>query len=314
MHITPTTVRSTQIPPAIDERLRRITGHRIGGYHVEAMTDHHDGFEWYRVDDPEIQLLSQAPLSRGDADALRRWETVRRVLECVRAPGLPELESVITVRGWEFLALRTLAGGRTRTLAQELAERRALTANEVLAMLRDLGGALQTLTAANISFRALSLQTVRVRFEQGQRARFELALPMEAQGGPLVGPSLAARPMTDNPWAGPEQRLGVFSAKTDLHALAALAYGCLLGLPAGGPEGIAKELADLRADRARLLSRRVPRHRASGIEGRLDALRSVLARAVREEPAGRQACIGTLLAEVEQAVVVPATELGADAA
>ncbi len=241
--------------------------------------------------DVAIKIL-HAELIRS-SDALGRFqreqEAIARVVHpnVVRSYGHGVLED-----GRPYLILEMLRGP---TLEDEITRRRGLPPGEVVAILNNLGEALDKAHANNIIHRDVKAgNVILAQGPQGPRPvllDFGLAKLLDQEGPGLTN----SRHMVGTPSAmSPEQLRGTpVDARTDVYSVGLLAYHMLTGeRPFAGVPAIAQGYLLLHGARPRP-SEKVP----------LDpAIDSVVMQAMAIEPSARFASVGEMVAALAHAV------------
>ncbi|WP_224366673.1 serine/threonine-protein kinase [Hyalangium versicolor] len=172
---------------------------------------------------------------------LRRFHQEAAILESVRHPHVVVLrQSGELEDGRPWLAMEWVEGG---TLSAWMDSRGRLEASEVLPLLEQLCGALQTVHAAGLVHRDLNTRNVLVRQSPGAPqlvlVDFGIARALEPGAG---SPHTSTGRVLGTPVAlAPEQiRAVAVDARTDLYALGVLLYELLSGQPPFRAKGVAE--------------------------------------------------------------------------
>ncbi len=220
----------------------RFSGQALGAYELGTVIGRGAMGEVYEASDPRsggrvaVKLL--APASLGNPDHVRRFF---RELRTAIGIASPHVVKVIEVgeQPVPYLVMERLEG---KTLAEILRDRRTLDGDEVVAMIAQIGAGVTAAAAAGIVHR--DLKPGNVFFDRGADDRpgawkildFGVARAAD-QGDTLTSGKVVGTPS----YMAPEQASGgKIDHRTDLYALAAVAYRALTG----HPPFVGREIAD----------------------------------------------------------------------
>jgi eukaryotic-like serine/threonine-protein kinase len=224
----------------LDRALRpgrgRFSDQQIGGYLLGPVLGRGAMGEVYEANGPSgvvaIKLLSQASL--GNVNHVLRFLRELRTAAAIEAPNVVRVLE-IGEQPVPYLVMERLEG---KTLADLLRSKRALSAAEVVELIRQIGAGVTAAGAAGVVHRDLKPQNV---FRHGERWKildFGVARALD-QSDTLTAGQIVGTPA----YMAPEQATGgAIDHATDLYALAAIAYRALTGHPLFGAGDIAEVL------------------------------------------------------------------------
>lgn len=226
-----------ELERALRQGRGRFSDQTIGGYQLGSVLGRGAMGEVYSATDANgrevaVKLLSQASL--GNANHVLRF-----LRELRTAAGLqsPHVVRVIDVgeNPVPYLVMEKLEG---KTLADMLKNQRALTAGEVLELVRHVGAGITAAAAAGIVHRDLKPQNVFFHDRSWKVLDFGVARAIDS------GDTLTAGHVVGTPsYMAPEQASGgQVDHCTDLYALSAIAYRALTGHPPYAAGEIAETL------------------------------------------------------------------------
>jgi serine/threonine-protein kinase len=224
----------------LDRALRpgrgRFSDQQIGAYVLGAVLGRGAMGEVYEATGPAgavaIKLLAQASL--GNANHVLRF---LRELHTAAAIDAPNVVKVIEVgeHPVPYLVMERLEG---KTLADVLRGRRALAAEEVIDLVRQIGAGITAAGAAGVVHRDLKPQNVFRHGETWKILDFGVARALD-HGDTLTAGQVVGTPA----YMAPEQATGRdVGHAADLYALAAIAYRALTGHPLFGAGDMAEVL------------------------------------------------------------------------
>jgi eukaryotic-like serine/threonine-protein kinase len=222
----------------------RFSDQTIGGYHLGQLLGRGAMGEVYEADGPAgkvaIKLLSQASLS--NPNHVLRFLRELRTAANVRSPHIVEVID-IGENPVPYLVMERLEG---QTLAEMMRARsRPLSPAEVISLVTDIGTGITAAAAAGIIHRDLKPQNVFLDLGARNAGRatwkildFGVARAMD-QGDTLTAGQVVGTPS----YMAPEQATGgEVDHRTDLYALAAIAYRAITGHPPFAAGEIAETL------------------------------------------------------------------------
>ncbi len=215
----------------------RFTDQTIGGYQLQEVIGRGAMGEVYAAVDSKghsfaIKLLAQASL--GNLNHVLRF-----LRELRTAAGIQSANVVRVIEVGEspvpYLVMEKLEG---KTLAELLRNKSALSAGEVVEMVRQVGAGITAAAAAGVVHRDLKPQNVFLHRNQWKVLDFGVARAVDS------GDTLTAGHVVGTPsYMAPEQASGAtVDHCTDLYALAAVAYRALTGHPPFAAGEIAETL------------------------------------------------------------------------
>lgn len=215
-----------ELERALRQGRGRFSDQTIGGYQLGALLGRGAMGEVYEAHGPEgrvaIKLLSQASLSNPN-------HVLRFLRELRTAAGVhsPHIVRVLEVgeHPVPFLVMERLEG---MTLAEMLRTRsRPLAPHEVIDLVAQIGAGITAAAAAGIVHRDLKPQNVFLDRGTWKILDFGVARAMD-QGDTLTAGHVVGTPT----YMAPEQATGdAVDHRTDLYALAAIAYRAITGHP-----------------------------------------------------------------------------------
>ena len=214
----------------------RFTDQVIGGYTLGQVLGRGAMGEVYAAEGSRgsvaIKLLSQASLS--NPNHVMRFLRELRTAANLRAPNIVEMIEVGETPV-PYLVMERLDG---QTLAEMLRNRRALTAQEVVELIRQVGSGITAAGAAGIIHRDLKPQNVFHDRGVWKILDFGIARAID-HGDTLTAGHVVGTPS----YMAPEQASGGTVEHTaDLYALAAIAFRAMTGQPPYPPGEIAETL------------------------------------------------------------------------
>ena len=253
----------------------RFTEQTLGGYQLGVVIGRGAMGEVYAATDGSgrevaIKLLSQASL--GNANHVLRFLRELRTAAGLDAPNVVRVLDV-GEQPVPYLVMERLEG---QTLAEVLRAQRALPPAEVVELVRQVGAGITAAAAAGIVHRDLKPQNVFLHHRTWKVLDFGVARAID-HGDTLTAGHVVGTPS----YMAPEQASGAtVDHRTDLYALAAIAYRALTGHPPFAAGAIAETLYKVvhtqprrPSELAELPERRRPRAR--------DRPRQAAARSVR---------------------------------
>ncbi|HEY5925500.1 MAG TPA: serine/threonine-protein kinase, partial [Kofleriaceae bacterium] len=215
----------------------RFSDQTIGGYHLGALIGRGAMGEVYEAQGPAgqvaIKLLSQASLS--NPNHVLRFLRELRTAANVRSPNIVEVID-IGENPVPYLVMERLDG---QTLAEMMRARsRPLSAHEVVDLVTQIGAGITAAAGAGIVHRDLKPQNVFLDRGTWKILDFGVARAMD-QGDTLTAGQVVGTPS----YMAPEQATsGAVDHRTDLYALAAIAYRAITGHPPFAAGEIAETL------------------------------------------------------------------------
>ncbi len=272
-------------------------GTRLGAYAVEAIAFEGGFATVYRGRDTSSGEAVAIKVLRGAlAESSKMIVRFQREAEAIRRlahPGIVRLHEVGEIDdGRPYLVMEWLAG---RTLREELRARGPFTARETVAILDELGAALDAVHALGIVHRDLKAQNV-IALPRGDwfslvLVNFGIAKLRSVEPGAvsLTTQTILCTPQT----AAPEQILGGrVDARTDVYATGVLAFQLLTGrLPFEAETAI--ELEELHVH--------APPPRVSELAAVPRAVDEVILRAMAKHPDDRPGSVGALVEALRRA-------------
>jgi serine/threonine-protein kinase len=226
-----------ELERALRQGRGRFSDQTIGGYQLGTVLGRGAMGEVYEATSPTgarvaIKLLSQTSLSNPN-HVLRFLRELRTVAQ-VRSPNIVEMIEV-GEHPVPYLVMERLEG---MTLAEMMRGRRALSPDEVIELVAQVGAGITAASAAGIVHRDLKPQNVFLDRGTWKVLDFGVARAMDA------GDTLTAGQIVGTPsYMAPEQASGgQVNHSTDLYALAAIAYRALTGHPPYAAGEIAETL------------------------------------------------------------------------
>jgi len=214
-----------ELERALRTKRGRFSEQTIGHYHLGDVLGRGAMGEVYAAVDARsgsevaIKLLSQ--LSLGNANHVLRFFRELRTAASVESPHVVRVIE-IGEQPVPFLVMERLEG---HTLAEILRERRTLPPNEALALVEEVGIGITAAGNAGVVHRDLKPQNIFRNRGAWKILDFGVARAME-HGDTLTAGQLVGTPA----YMSPEQaRGGAVDHRTDLYALAAVAYRALTG-------------------------------------------------------------------------------------
>ena len=211
----------------LDRALRpgrgRFSDQQIGGYLLGAVIGRGAMGEVYEANGPHgvvaIKLLSHASL--GNANHVLRFLRELRTAAAIEAPNVVKVLEV-GEHPVPYLVMERLDG---KTLSELLRAKRALAAEEVVDMVRQIGAGITAAGTAGVVHRDLKPQNVFHHRAGWKILDFGIARALD-QGDTLTAGQIVGTPS----YMAPEQASGgVVDHATDLYALAAIAYRAITG-------------------------------------------------------------------------------------
>ncbi|NVB79336.1 MAG: serine/threonine protein kinase [Kofleriaceae bacterium] len=226
-----------ELERALRQGRGRFSDQTIGGYQLGAVLGRGAMGEVYEAQAKAgakvaIKLLSQTSLS--NPNHVLRFLRELRTVATVRSPNIVEVIEV-GEHPVPYMVMERLEGA---TLAEMLRGRRALTAEEVLDLVSQIGEGITAAAAAGIVHRDLKPQNVFLHHGIWKVLDFGVARAVDA------GDTLTAGQVVGTPsYMAPEQATGgTVDHTTDLYALAAIAYRAITGHPPFAAGEIAETL------------------------------------------------------------------------
>ncbi|HUS33027.1 MAG TPA: serine/threonine-protein kinase [Kofleriaceae bacterium] len=226
-----------ELERALRQGRGRFSEQTIGGYQLGTVLGKGAMGEVYEATSPTgavvaIKLLSQASLSNPN-HVLRFLRELRTVAQ-VRSPNIVEVIEV-GENPLPYLVMEKLEG---QTLAEMMRGRRALSPDEVIDLVAQVGAGITAASVAGIVHRDLKPQNVFLDRGTWKVLDFGVARAMDG------GDTLTAGQIVGTPsYMAPEQASGgTVDHGTDLYALAAIAYRALTGHPPYAAGEIAETL------------------------------------------------------------------------
>jgi serine/threonine-protein kinase len=220
----------------------KFSGQTLAGYQLGELIGRGAMGEVYEATETRsglrVAIKVLAPASLGNPDHVRRFF---RELRTAVGIGSPHIVRVLEVgeQPVPYLVMERLTG---QTLAEILRDRRTLDGEEVVAMIAQVGAGVTAAATAGIVHR--DLKPANLFFDQGppqglgcwKILDFGVARAVDA-GETMTGGKIVGTPS----YMSPEQASGgAVDPRTDLYALAAIAYRALTG----HPPFAGRELAD----------------------------------------------------------------------
>ncbi len=216
----------------------RFTGQVIGGYELGDVIGRGAMGEVYAAMDPKsgasvaIKLLSQASLS--NAQHVQRFLRELRTAAGVRSPNVVEVIA-IGDHPVPYLVMERLEG---HTLSEILRGKRALSPEKVVDLVRQVGVGITAAAATGVIHRDLKPQNVFLSRGTWKILDFGVSR-LHDHGDTLTQGQVVGTPS----YMAPEQARGAeVDHRTDLYALAAVAYRALTGYPPFAAGDIAETL------------------------------------------------------------------------
>ena len=216
----------------------RFTGQVIGGYELGDVIGRGAMGEVYAAMDPRsgasvaIKLLSQASLS--NAQHVQRFLRELRTAAGVRSPNVVEVIA-IGDHPVPYLVMERLEG---HTLSEILRGKRALSLEKVVDLVRQVGIGITAAAATGVIHRDLKPQNVFLSRGTWKILDFGVSR-LHDHGDTLTQGQVVGTPS----YMAPEQARGAeVDHRTDLYALAAVAYRALTGYPPFAAGDIAETL------------------------------------------------------------------------
>jgi serine/threonine-protein kinase len=226
-----------ELERALRQGRGRFSDQTIGGYQLGTVLGKGAMGEVYEATTPTgasvaIKLLSQASLSNPN-HVLRFLRELRTVAQ-LRSPNIVEVIEV-GENPVPYLVMEKLEG---QTLAEMMRGRRALTPEETIELVSQVGAGITAASAAGIVHRDLKPQNLFLHRGTWKVLDFGVARAMDG------GDTLTAGQIVGTPsYMAPEQASGgAVDHGTDLYALAAIAYRALTGHPPYAAGEIAETL------------------------------------------------------------------------
>ena len=226
-----------ELERALRQGRGRFSDQTIGGYQLGTVLGRGAMGEVYEAQTPTgakvaIKLLSQTSLS--NPNHVLRFLRELRTVATVRSPHIVEVIEV-GENPVPYMVMERLEGA---TLAEMLRGRRALTADEVLDLVAQIGAGISAAAAAGIVHRDLKPQNVFLHHRVWKVLDFGVARAVDG------GDTLTAGQVVGTPsYMAPEQATGgTVGHVTDLYALAAIAYRSITGHPPFAAGEIAETL------------------------------------------------------------------------
>jgi serine/threonine-protein kinase len=216
-----------ELERALRTKRGRFSEQTIGHYHLGdvigrgAMGEVYGAVDARNGDQVAVKLLSQ--LSLGNANHVLRFFRELRTAASVESPHVVRVLE-IGEKPVPFLVMERLEG---HTLSEILRERRTLTPEEVVELVSQVGIGITAAAAAGVVHRDLKPQNIFRHHGSWKILDFGVARAME-HGDTLTAGALVGTPS----YMSPEQASGgSVDHRTDLYALAAVAYRALTGHP-----------------------------------------------------------------------------------
>lgn len=222
----------------------------------------------------------------GNQEAVARFLAEARILERIDHP------SIVTIHGLEHLpdgrpyhVMERLHG---TTLGEILRERKRLTLDLALPVLRGIASAIDAIHAAGIIHRDIKPDNVFVTHD-GRVKLIDFGLAnLASDGAPSEMEPISGTPV----YMSPEQCRGDHTSfETDLYAFGALAYHVLVGRPPFRGDPLALALQHLNVEPV------APSRRHRALDSRVDALVLAL---LSKEPASRPRPLASALEAIDQ--------------
>ncbi len=197
----------------------------LGGYHLGRLIGRGAMGEVYEAAGPRgtvaIKLLSQASL--GNPNHVLRFMRELRTAAGIESPHVVQVLEV-GEQPVPFLVMERLEG---QTLAELLRGKRGLSSGDIVEMVRQVGSGITAAKTAGIVHRDLKPQNVFLAGRTWKILDFGIARAIDG------GDTLTAGHIVGTPsYMAPEQASGgSIDHRTDLYALAAIAYRVLTGHP-----------------------------------------------------------------------------------
>lgn len=247
-----------ELERALRTKRGRFSDQIIGHYHLGdvlgrgAMGEVYAAINLRDSSQVAVKLLSQ--LSLGNANHVLRFFRELRMAATVESPHVVRVIE-IGEQPVPFMVMERLEGG---TLSELLRERRTLLPDEVIELVEQVGLGITAAGDAGVVHRDLKPQNIFRHHDVWKILDFGVARAME-HGDTLTAGHLVGTPS----YMSPEQaRGGAVDHRTDLYALAAVAYRALTGHPPFVSADIAETLyrvVHTRPTRPTLLAPELPR-------------------------------------------------------
>ncbi|MDX2090489.1 MAG: serine/threonine-protein kinase [Kofleriaceae bacterium] len=227
-----------ELERALGSKRGRFSAQTIGHYQLGELLGRGAMGEVYAAVDTRnggeaaLKLISQASL--GNAEHVLRFIRELRTAASVESPHVVRVLEV-GEQPVPYLVMERLDG---RTLADVLRERRTLTPEEVVELIRQIGIGITAAAAAGIVHRDLKPPNVFDHRGVWKILDFGVARALD-HGDTLTAGHVVGTPA----YMAPEQaRGGTVDHRTDLYALAATAYRALTGYPPFAAKEVAETL------------------------------------------------------------------------
>ncbi len=218
-----------------------MSGHTLGGYHLEALLGAGGMGEVYRARDTKlgrdvaIKVLPRA--MTGDSERLARFEREARMLAALNHPNICAIYGLEEADGLRFLILELVDG---ETLAQKLATLQVLSPqssglpiDEVLMLARQIAEALEVAHDKGIIHRDLKPANITITPDGVVKVLdFGLAKPASADGAGAdpIGGTQAGVILGTAAYMSPQQARGqVVDKRADIWAFGCVLYEMLTG-------------------------------------------------------------------------------------
>ena len=227
-----------ELDRALRTKRGRFSDQTIAHYHLGDVLGRGAMGEVYaavdRRDDAQVAVKLLSQVSLGNANHVLRFFRELRTAASVESPHVVRVIEV-GEQPVPFLVMERLDGG---TLAEILRERRTLLPHEVIELVEQVGIGITAAGDAGVVHRDLKPQNIFRHREVWRILDFGVARAME-HGDTLTAGHLVGTPS----YMAPEQASGgAVDHRTDLYALAAVAYRTLTGHPPFSSADIAETL------------------------------------------------------------------------
>ena len=234
-----------------------MSGHTLGGYHLQALLGAGGMGEVYRARDAKlgrdvaIKILPRAVT--GDPDRLARFEREARMLAALNHPNICAIYGLEEADGLRFLVLELVDG---ETLAQKLTKLVALNPqapglplDEALALARQIAEALEVAHEKGIIHRDLKPANVTITPDGVVKVLdFGLAKPAsaDASGSDPIGGTRAGVILGTAAYMSPQQARGqVVDKRADIWAFGCVLYEMLTGRVAFAGETVSDTIGKI---------------------------------------------------------------------